>query len=547
MRPLTLLKNVLQAAIHSDTKPSDLLHKICASFPDIQWIGLAEKTEKDKFRLSAAAGDGAAKLEGCEFFLGEGFLGHVAATGLPGYWPDVSKDPRAAFFTRHGVHPASVAAYPLVWRHEVMGVFFATFSGKISEEVKNETLDALAVVSSMLAARMRIHALEDLLRVREIRLSSILELSKAMTTVKEVKNVFYILLDMSLNLVQGPFSCLIGRRPGESAIDVLSRGISSHQAAKYGRELADTYIGRMVHELENGALPVVRRVEDVPVIECPLFYQNEVLAVLAVAVGEETEIEPFQQMLSVLSLMGGAAIQRILGGPADHRHSLVELIERVSAYWNKETYDRMMEAQELAAGFAATLGLKDGEEILKQIAVFSLYDMDFITALLPAIDPRVVEGLRTYHLLSGAASDAAGDLSVYGQILVLADHHAGHTDIQADRIDHELRQKFASYLLMKDIHRQQIVLHHRNADSPAALPGVKFSGLTLSGGTLPEPLTARELEVLSMLAMGLGNKEIAQKLFISEHTVKNHLTKIFQKLGVNDRAQAIAFVYQFLR
>ncbi|UNO50737.1 response regulator transcription factor [Alicyclobacillus acidoterrestris] len=60
-----------------------------------------------------------------------------------------------------------------------------------------------------------------------------------------------------------------------------------------------------------------------------------------------------------------------------------------------------------------------------------------------------------------------------------------------------------------------------------------------------ERLTARELEVLNLLVTGLGNKELAQTLFISEHTVKNHLTNIFQKLGVNDRAQAIAYVYKY--
>ncbi|MDD4569727.1 MAG: response regulator transcription factor [Tepidanaerobacteraceae bacterium] len=54
-------------------------------------------------------------------------------------------------------------------------------------------------------------------------------------------------------------------------------------------------------------------------------------------------------------------------------------------------------------------------------------------------------------------------------------------------------------------------------------------------------LTAREQEVLQEMAQGLSNKEIGEKLFISEKTVKNHLTNIFQKLEVNDRTQALLF------
>lgn len=51
-------------------------------------------------------------------------------------------------------------------------------------------------------------------------------------------------------------------------------------------------------------------------------------------------------------------------------------------------------------------------------------------------------------------------------------------------------------------------------------------------------LTRREFDVLSLVAKGDNNRSIAKKLYISEKTVKNHLTNIFQKLGVDDRTQA---------
>lgn len=56
---------------------------------------------------------------------------------------------------------------------------------------------------------------------------------------------------------------------------------------------------------------------------------------------------------------------------------------------------------------------------------------------------------------------------------------------------------------------------------------------------LVEPLSERELEILHLLATGISNREIAQQLFITEGTVKNHVTNILGKLNVRDRAQAV--------
>jgi diguanylate cyclase (GGDEF)-like protein/PAS domain S-box-containing protein len=57
-------------------------------------------------------------------------------------------------------------------------------------------------------------------------------------------------------------------------------------------------------------------------------------------------------------------------------------------------------------------------------------------------------------------------------------------------------------------------------------------------------ISAREMEVFELIVDGASNKEISDRLFISEHTVKNHITHILQKLNVNDRLQAMAKVYQ---
>ena len=61
---------------------------------------------------------------------------------------------------------------------------------------------------------------------------------------------------------------------------------------------------------------------------------------------------------------------------------------------------------------------------------------------------------------------------------------------------------------------------------------------------LPDGLTAREVEILGLVARGLSNRQIGQKLFISEHTAANHIRSILRKSGCANRTEAASYAHR---
>ncbi|MCO1596567.1 response regulator transcription factor [Micromonospora sp. RHAY321] len=103
----------------------------------------------------------------------------------------------------------------------------------------------------------------------------------------------------------------------------------------------------------------------------------------------------------------------------------------------------------------------------------------------------------------------------------------------------------ATGYLLKDAPREDLVRAVRAAARGESVLAPSVAGRLMGRLRAPaeEPLSHRELEVLTLVARGASNREAAARLFISEATVKTHLLHVYAKLGVNDRAAAVATAY----
>jgi DNA-binding NarL/FixJ family response regulator len=127
------------------------------------------------------------------------------------------------------------------------------------------------------------------------------------------------------------------------------------------------------------------------------------------------------------------------------------------------------------------------------------------------------------------------------------------TTFDLDEYVYEALRLGASGFVLKDDPPEQLIAAIRTVASGEALLSPAITKRVIKQFTrIPRPtppqefeeLTTREQEVFRLIAGGLSNNEIAQQLYISDTTVKTHITHILQKLGLRDRVQAVVLAYQ---
>jgi DNA-binding NarL/FixJ family response regulator len=157
-----------------------------------------------------------------------------------------------------------------------------------------------------------------------------------------------------------------------------------------------------------------------------------------------------------------------------------------------------------------------------------------------ALDPDVV--LMDLRMPGGNGVPAIAEISrlrLRCKVLVLTTYDTDQDVVPAI-------QAGATGYLLKDAPRDDLLRAVVSAARGEAVLAPTVAARLIGEVRAParEPLSRRELEVLALIANGRSNREAAATLFISEATVKTHLLHIYAKLGVSDRAAAVAVAFQ---
>ena len=205
-------------------------------------------------------------------------------------------------------------------------------------------------------------------------------------------------------------------------------------------------------------------------------------------------------------------------------------------------------------GLAMVLGLLDGVEVVGVAA-----DGNEAVALAVDLRPDVVlmdlrmprcDGIEATRLLRERQPGAkVVVLTTYAddQSVIEAFRAGARGYLTKDAGGEEIRQALDRVLEDRAV-IDPAVQHHlvdAIATATAAPPPAPAPAQSRpSASRLPDGLTPREAEVLSLIATGLSNSEIAARLVVSEGTVKSHINHLFAKIDARDRAQAVTYAYQ---
>jgi len=504
---------------------------------------------------------------------------HCLEKGLLGRWtlherqPVIvthpEQDPRCIGLTNSDVK--TIAAWPLFIRDRSYGALYVISRSSTGlESWVEESIDFLSLhLSCMLDCENRENKNSEHLR----RLKAVMEISRILNSSKDTKTLLNLLTDLTVDIFDFDTCCVYLReKPGAEIKLMAARGVTPDEVFLLERrfEIRDAVI--LDRELEF--------------IDIPILIDGMEMGFLSVPGFREGTLSPEDlELLRAFACMAGIAVNHSLMA-GETKHSLMETVTVLCLAI--EARDKMMlghseKVRDLGVALAKAAGLttKEVEMIESACLLHDIGKLGIPESLLnksgslstreyeefkkhPVIGAEILSAVTSLEEVTtivrhhherfnggGYPDDLSGDKIPLGaRILAIADTFSSLVSKRSYRSAKDpfealeiLKAKagthFDPYLVsvFEKIVRQRYSfgLELNQHEEASSQPGLEAGEMGL---------TEREAEILAYIAEGMSNREIAAALYLSEKTVKTHVTHILKKLNLPDRTKAAIYAIQ---
>ena len=466
---------------------------------DLDFLGIALKDSDDVFKIEIVEGLQMGSLLQKRFFHGEGLLGRTAILARELFWSESIDYQGADFFNRYGIFPKHIFAYPLKNGDVVEGILFA---GNFNESNYNERLLSLLNIV-----------------VEHINEKRIME--EKLLEANVISRGFEQLADI-INMLEHMNNEYVIEQKIVDLFDVLNYR-SMVYTASYQKEMIS--IGNMtgnikiMHQLARQNRNGKCYWHEGPFIHIDLknygFYTMEF----------SEAIVNSQRIFTIFSLL-----EKVLtmNAPKKQLESVFDVLHDSMAGINLNQYKLSIQALKIVQQWLIQQKIKYKRyQVLTNLCSVLPYSLDFLEKKISKTEEwsLLMEAQKiVHHKLK------VSQMSMEGKMIAF--------------LYNKLIRKVDDFsFLSSGLYEQFIDTYNHCYIDEVFTNREKFDedyNRKTVDTTLP--LTTREKEVLPLLIEGLNNKQVAENLNISIHTVKNHVTSILKKLNVTDRIQLMAKV-----
>lgn len=537
----------LNKAGNSRMFPKDKLREVFSKSPLGEIVGIALEKTPGELEITDAVGPGSQKIIGGRFRTGEGFLGHAMLNERDSEWNGIQQDPRALFFRQAGITDLeTIYCFPILSGTRITGIIFCL--SKYPSLIHNHILDLEKMYFSWVASYVGNELAYRQLEKQLGRIKPLLDAAQFLNALSDIKRMALTLVEIALNMAEQPLGALVVQQEDNSSqLHILARGIEQDRADQMVQEIVDLYFSETS---DTAHIPYIHSTEKGTwILELPISYDHKIRAVLLVELKHECLAEENREILLPLGTVYALSLKSFYA--RDQIQEMVDytarLLSEIMAEFRPAEGHTARRMESLASGYAGWSGISETEgKKLARAALLSSWELAALEKFRYFPEELMIIREWKEQTLPAGSIKYSREAQILAVIATYLQNNEALASLEiVPGVEQTISNSFRSFIMNEQTLESSVTISPVTIGQTSA-PGAAFGEEAVEEAISKLGLSAREKEVLRLVIKASSNKGIASTLFISEHTVKNHLSNIFQKMGVNDRTQAIAAVFKLL-